>query len=109
MADLLSNIESGYAATVGVGSDRYPATVIEVKRYKSGALKGAVSEITVQEDVAHLVSGSEADGSAQYNYTTNENGEVTTFRPRKNRLVWKSTGGRVLYLGARRRYYDPHI
>lgn len=99
------------AATLGVGSDRYPATVISEKN----------GIVTVQYDDYRVVGGSMMDGSAKYEYIRNENGMIRYFkRNRKGRFVevvenaatgrfvqTGYTGG--LYIGARRRYYDPHF
>lgn len=98
-------------ATMGIGSDRYPGTVTGVTYVKSGPNKGRVATVTVTEDDARMVTGSTQDGSATWEYSRNPEGRSYTFQARnRGRTVWQSAGrGWTLYLGARRRYYDPHI
>ena len=88
-------------ATWNCGSDAYPCTVIAMS--KSG------KTITIQDDLSFVISGSEYDGTAQYNYRRDPKGRIQAATLRKDgfRLKYACKGyGRVL-LGWRRRYYDP--
>ena len=105
----MQEVSVGMAATVSSGSDRNPATVVEV----SGNI------VVVQEDGFKVVSGGEHDGSAEYEYSRNERGFRHRFRWRNGRferLYWNGLTGRWnksdygrLHLGSRQRYYDPHF
>ena len=98
------------AATVYVGSDRYPASVLG----DDGGL------VTVQYDDDVVVSGSVVDGSAKYEYYR-ANGPVRHFKRNKKgryvEVVRNEQTGRYnqsgysggLYIGRRSRYYDPHF
>lgn len=102
--------EVGMAATICMWSDRNPATVVEVLRFKSGARKGQVRGVLVTEDNYKVVSGSEHDGSAQYEYTSNTQGVRYTFLiNQRGQYVGKGAhvGGDKLSLGNREAYRDP--
>lgn len=101
--------EVGSAATICHWSDRDPATVSRVSLFKSGAREGQVRAVWVREDSWRLVSGSEANGSARYEYERNPEAPEVEFRANaRGRLVQKG-GGSTLAIGQRRRYYDPHF
>jgi hypothetical protein len=88
----------GTPATISVGSDSYPATVIR------STSKGTV---WVQEDDAVCLSRNAHNSEVQdWAYTRNPNGRVLRCRRRKNRIPWFSSGTPV-YMGFRRRYNDP--
>lgn len=102
MNETLIKPEIGMGATILYWSDRTPCTIIRIS--KSG------KHIVVQCDQYKIVSGSEVDGSAEYEYNRNENGSVYDFTLRKNgRWVKKgeSIKGLALGIGERYRYYDP--
>lgn len=99
----------GMGATLLAWTDRHAATVIEVC---------ADGKIRVQEDTAKVVKGSTYDGSAEYEYSANPAGHVTTFRPTKSggweavhfsaeTKRWKKTGGNGLRIGSRDEHRDP--
>lgn len=98
----------GDAATICMYSDRKPATVVEVLRFKTGTRAGQVRAVVVQIDWWRVVSGSEGDGSAQYEYAADPNGYRYTFRADK-RGRYASKAGDKLALGRRERYWDPHF
>jgi hypothetical protein len=88
----------GTPATIVIGSDRYPATVIRTTS------KGTV---WVQEDDAVCESKNAHNSEMQFwTYQRNPNGRVLRCRPRKNRIPWTS-GGTPVYMGFRNRYNDP--
>lgn len=101
------NVKVDDPATITFGSDAYPATVVAVRRSKSGTLKGQVTEIHVQSDEYWAVSGSAQDGSAKYEYVRNEDGAVRVYKRRRNGEFGEPGGW--LIVGERRAYYDPHI
>jgi hypothetical protein len=96
----------GMPATVCFYTDRSPATVVEVIRYKSGKSKGQIRGVMVRGDVAILTSGSEQNGSAQYRYEDGPANAPTSLYLR-NRIGRYLRNGTPLSLGRRERYYDP--
>lgn len=98
------------AATISVGSDRYPATLI--------GHDGKI--LIVRHDDSQVIKGSEQDGSAEYEYASNPNGQLSYWRKDGDRFVevvkndatgrWNKLGStRRLYIGKRTKYYDPHF
>jgi hypothetical protein len=102
----LELIQPGHPATICMWTDRDPATVVEVLRFKSGDRKGQVRGVVVTMDHWKVVSGSESDGSAEYEYTSRPEGDRLTFLMTKKGLVRQGSRDR-LSLGSRRRYFDP--
>lgn len=106
-------VEVGEGATICHWSDRSPATVVEVLRFKSGARKGQVRGVVTQPDSYRLTSGSEQDGSAQYEYSRNPDAPRSTwlYSERYRRFTKQGAGstGPRLAIGQRDRYYDPHF
>ncbi|MCP9209600.1 hypothetical protein [Streptomyces cucumeris] len=101
----------GMGATITHWSDRTPATVVEVKVFKSGARKGMPREIVVQYDHWKVVSGSTDDGSAKYEYERDANGHTEIYVVNNSgRWVKKGLAGKGngLVVGERDRYWDPH-
>jgi len=96
-------IAKGMGATVSIGSDSYPATVIEVSPdYK---------KVTIQMDSYKPAEGYEYYGNQVYEYSPNPNGliEVWTLRNhgRYAKKGSKKGSGWCLTLGSRRAYSDP--
>jgi hypothetical protein len=95
----------GDGATMAIGSDRYPGTVIEVS--KSG------HTVKVRSDNYKLVGGSALSEDQRYEFTPNPNGAVEVFTRRKNgRYVRKGEsfrGGLRASFGHRDAYSDPHF
>lgn len=90
-------VKIGDGATISVGSDSYPATVIRV----------TPKSITVQEDSAVCVSGNSHNSEMQdWQITRNPNGPITVARWSEKRQRYQSHGTPV-YVGHRRRYNDP--
>lgn len=100
------------AATISVGSDRYPATVVHDD--------GKIIELRAND--YKVVKGSAQDGSAEYEYYDGETFRYNrwTFRRRNGQLeevVFNPETGRYnkldssrrLYIGRREAYYDPHF
>jgi|TARA_R110002051_G_scaffold324933_1_gene424667 hypothetical protein len=97
----------GMPATIGSGSDSYPATVIEIS-HRSSDMK--VNKIAVQWDKSKVVGGEWPD--LDYEYERNPDGRISYYSLRKNGrfklLGWalRSPGG-TIGLGHRRYYQDP--
>lgn len=88
----------GAGVTMHVGSDRYPATIIEI------GVGG--DSFVAQEDDAKVVEGSMHDGSAKYEYSVNTAGR--TFKVRQDQEGdWREVRTGNYVSTGRRRYYDP--
>lgn len=85
----------GMPATICIGSDCYPGTVIGIT--PSG------KTVEVQEDDAISL----ANGSGEYNYHFNSNNRIITFRYSKKINKYRNGPYRVIF-GSRRFYQDPH-
>jgi hypothetical protein len=108
--------EVGMGATVCYWSDRSAGTIVAVEKDKQGRWL-----IKVQGDSWKIVSGSEFNGSAEYEYSPNPEGGISTFRFENERwcelrvnhdsgrLNKVKGGGCGLIIGRRDRYYDPHF
>lgn len=99
----------GMGATILLWSDRHAATIVSVGG------KPDAWVIEVQEDRAKVISGSDFDGSADYEYSPRPNGRIHTFRfkdgvwrelDREGRLMPKGSGS-GLRIGDRLEYRDP--
>lgn len=101
--------EVGMPATVCMWTDRHPATVVAVLRFKTGPKAGQVKGVEITGDSSKVVKGSEHDGSAQYEYTSNPDGPRRTFLVNQRGRFIQKGGGDSLALGHRERYYDPHF
>lgn len=99
--------EVGMPATICHWSDREPATVVEVLRFKSGAKVGQVRGVVVTRDTWTVVKGSEYDGSAQYEYESKPYGTKITFLVNARGQYVRKGGSDKLALGSRERYSDP--
>lgn len=89
--------EVGAPATIAIGSDSYPATVIRV----------TPKSITVQEDHAVCISGnSHCSEHQEWQITANTTGVTWTARWSEKRQRYQSHGTPI-YVGHRRRYNDP--
>lgn len=88
----------GAPATICIGSDSYPATVIDIT--PSG------KTVTVQEDNYYWISGDASIGNGEYKYSRNENGREMKFRYSAKYGRWKNSSYRI-YFGDRRYYRDP--
>jgi len=87
----------GDGATLSPYTDCSPATVIRIV---------SESTVDVQMDNWKITSGGEHDGSAEYEYSPNPQGQIVRLR-RTKRGGWKSANGYRGGFGNRRRYYDP--
>lgn len=94
-----SNIPTvGMGATIHVGSDSYPATVIQVTRNGK--------RVVVQEDTATRIDSNGMSESQQYTYEPNPQGTIHIATLRKDGR-YRETGGKTpISIGSRRKYYD---
>ncbi len=76
------------------------ATVISIRRFKTGSRAGQVCEVTVQEDSYRRTDTLGMSDCQTYEYERNPNGSVRTFK------VGKDGRCKGLSLGHRERYYD---
>lgn len=99
--DLEALSEVGAGATVHVGSDSYPATVIAATH----------DQVTVQDDIADKVPGYDYYSNQVFTYRRNPSGDVRVFSMRKNgrlRLVGKPMSDpHKLVLGERVKHSNP--
>ena len=93
-------VRVGDGATMSVGSDMYPYTVVEVN--KSG------KTLTIQQDDFTLVSGDIYSG-AEYSYSQNKDAQTEVVRWSDKRNCFKGAGrhGTRVYVEYRNYYYDP--
>jgi hypothetical protein len=100
--------EVGMPATICQWTDRSPATVVEVLRFKTGPKAGQLKGVVVTADEYKVVKGSMHDGSAQYEYTPQPDSpnRATFLIDQHGRYVRKG-GGDKLSLGHREAYRDP--
>lgn len=105
----------GMGASVLLWSDRHAASIIGVEALNSKVYQCLVS---VQEDNAMVVQGSQMDGSAKYVFSPNPNGPVRYFAKVRASGFWvpvifaesgrlKKVQGPGLRIGERDHYYDP--
>lgn len=88
----------GEGATVSVGSDSYPYTIVDVS--KSG------KTIILKEDKFERTDSNGMSESQEYNYSPNPEGKEIKATKRKTG-AWKTSGNNCLVsIGVRRRYYD---
>lgn len=89
----------GMGATLCVGSDRYPYTIVAVS--KSG------KSFTMQADNVTSVSGTFQQGNVVSKFEPNLNGP--TVKVRFNHLGRWVSGGTTIRIGGRDYYLDPHF
>lgn len=106
--------EVGMGATICYWTDRSAGTIVKVQKDKQGRWL-----IHVQGDSWKIVSGSEFNGSAKYEYERNLEGGISTWRfdapgrwvelrvNHETGRLNKVKGGNGLTIGRRDRYYDP--
>lgn len=93
--------EVGMGCTECLWSDSHACTITKVS--ESG------KTIWYRRDEAKIVKGSALDGSAEYEYSFDENGIDHKARLRKDgKYRGLGTDNRII-LGVRKEYYDPHF
>ena len=95
----IQTVHIGMGGSISCWTDANPVTVVAIKGKRVG----------IQEDDWKIVKGSEFDGSAEYEYSPNTTSRIRWFSIRKNGRLKEVGGSMNLFLGHRRRYYDPHF
>lgn len=89
----------GMGATIQIGSDSYPATVIQITQNGK--------RIVLQEDNATRTDNNGLSELQEYTYQANPNGAIHIATLRKDGR-YRLTGGKTpVSIGIRRKYYDP--
>lgn len=92
------NPQVGMGVTRQVGSDSYPATIIEI--YHNG------TRIAIQEDIAIRTDQNGISESQTYTYQADPTGSIYHASLRKDGR-WKVIGSKMpVFLGIRSKYYD---
>ena len=93
----------GMGATVGIGSDCYPVTVI--------AVSDNLRTVTVQTDIYTPAPGYDYFGNQVHNFTPNTDGAVDVWTLRNHgrysRKGYPKGTGFYISFGSRRAYSDP--
>ena len=89
----------GMGATISVGSDRYPATVIQVTQNGK--------RVVIQEDDATRTDNNGLSESQTYTFQTNPNGTIHIVTLRKDGRYRISGGQTPVWIGSRDKYLDP--
>lgn len=93
-----NQLEIGMGATIQIGSDRYPATVIDIYHNDK--------RITLQEDLYIRTDNNGWSDIQTYEYKRNPVGEIYHATLRADGS-WRLTGrSHLVKLGKRERYYD---
>jgi len=88
----------GMGATIHVGSDSYPATVIQVTRNGK--------RVVIQEDIAIRIDNNGMSESQEYTYEPNPQGTIHIVTLRKDGRYRESGTTTPVSIGFRRKYYD---
>ena len=93
----------GMGATVGIGSDCYPYTIVSVSEN--------LKTVIIQKDNYKPAKGYEYYGNQVYEFTPNETGSIEVWTLRNHgryvRKGDKKGDGYYLTIGERRAYSDP--
>lgn len=90
--------EIGMGATLHIGSDRVPATVVQITHNNK--------RIVLQEDIATRTDSNGMSESQSYTYKNDPNGSLWYASKRKDGR-WRVSGGSMpVSLGVRSYYYD---
>lgn len=98
--------EVGMGATILMWSDRRPATIIGVTRFKTGARAGQVKTVTVRVDKATRVDSNGMSDAQSYTFEPDPDGAEYTFAATKSGGFKTPGGGYGLRVGSRSKYYD---
>lgn len=90
--------EIGMGATIVIGTDCIPATIIFVSLNKK--------KILLQEDKCCRLDSNGMDENQSYSYESDSNGKTYFAYLRKNNLYYLSRAKQKIILNYRRRYYD---
>lgn len=90
--------ELGMGATIGVGSDSYPATIIYISKNKH--------TIFLQEDHSKRIDKNGMSESQEYEYIRDATAPIQKATLRKNGKYAVVGSKQSIGIGFRRRYYD---
>ena len=93
----------GTPATIAIGSDCYPGTVIQLRE------TNVWLTVTVQQDNERCVKRNSGYGSEEYEYDRNPEGARRTFKFRKDTGKQVGREPHLVSFGHRRYYRDPHF
>lgn len=96
----------GMGATILMWTDRKPATIVAIDRFKSGPHKGEVSRVHVQEDRATRTDTNGMSECQSYAFTPNYAAPVQTFKRMGDGGFKTSASGTALRIGERDKYHD---
>uniref|UniRef100_A0A6M3LRF4 Uncharacterized protein n=1 Tax=viral metagenome TaxID=1070528 RepID=A0A6M3LRF4_9ZZZZ len=98
--------EVGMGATILMWSDRRAATIVRVRLFQTGPLKGKVRQVLVQEDKATRTDSNGQSDMQTYSYEPDTNAPIRVFTANRNQDgVFRGAGG-TLRIGSRNHYYD---
>lgn len=91
-------LKIGVGATVSVGSDRIPCTVIKISKNKF--------KLVLQQDKYIRLDNNNMSDSQEYAYETDLNGTLYHAYKDKNENYYCKEFNSIVILGLRRRFYD---
>lgn len=99
IAQIIKQPKIGMGATVHVGSDEYPYTIIDINKNKT--------RIKIQLDDAKPAKGYDYNSNQVYDYSRNPNGPIIEVSLRKD-ARWKVLNSTTrVVIGTRSKYADP--
>ena len=104
-ADERGPVSIGMGATIMVGTDSYPATVIAVKR-RSGAGGGQLIGIKFREDSAVRLDFNGPSEVQEYDIRPDPQGRIWDAKWDAKAKAWRATNRCPIKLGVRRRWHD---
>lgn len=90
--------EIGMGATIKIGTDSIPVTIIDVSLNKN--------KITLQEDKSNRLDNNGISDLQSYSYESDMNGIIYYAYLHKNNNYYLSKSKQRVSLGVRRKYYD---
>jgi hypothetical protein len=96
--------EVGMGATILMWTDRHAATIVEVKKFKTGPRAGKVREVWVTVDLATRIDNNGMSESQEYTYETVPDGARTRYI--RDKFGAFKSGGQQLRIGERDEYHD---
>ena len=100
--------EVGMGATILMWTDREPATIVKVDRFKSGPRKGEVKAVWITRDIATRIDSNGMSESQTYTFTTDPDAGAVQYTKRSDGRfkMAGSDSGVSLRVGSRDKYRD---
>lgn len=98
--------EVGMGCTFLMWTDREPGTIVSVKRFKSGARAGQVSEIGVRHDKAIRTDDNGMSEVQRYRFEPDPEAGVIICKRRKDGSFQSVKSGYRVRVGDRSKYHD---